>query len=878
MIMNNYRRFAIKLFIILFAWMTPILSLNAQNTGIIPTPQRVEMQNGYYDLPAGKDPVVFTKIISEFPVDTNADQGYILEILPDKIEIQAINEIGLFYGQQSVKQLLRYYKKQSENASFVHVPCMRIVDYPLLKYRGWMDDISRGPIPNMTFLKSFIETMAEYKMNFFNLYTEHVFKLDRYPDIAPTDGLTAAEIKELEDYAAQYHIEFFGNQQCLAHAEKTLRIPFYQDMADTKANYNPGVPKTYDFLKYQLETVAQAYQSPFFNIDCDETEALGNGKAHDYVANSGNASQVYAEHIQKMYDILKPMGKHVMMWGDIAAKDSAITAQLPKDMLMIVWSYAPSDSYVNMMEPFVKQGLDFMVAPGMSMWSTVFPSYDTYTKNIANLVRDGYQHGALGMMNTAWDDSGESLINSAWHGMAWAAEMAWKPIQNTGLESAENERYERLKNFDSNFECQFLGYDLSKLFAIKRLEHTGIPDFFHTSALYDNVLDFYETKVSDGIFQLNVNQYASLDMLKRSYEDLIREVDPNLPVRYTAMARIAHYVCAREQVVAQKNILRYMLYRYLQGDKSVTIKANNGVNHTNRTVILNKQYILHEINMLLENLHQAKNEYMIIWDEECRPYSRDIVERRFDQVAQELLNVPYHVFTTTELNEKGEAVVFLKTLFDDVDMFYSLDGRKPQIGDTRYVKPLTINRSTMLRVVTKNEMGESVESENYILVHKALQKISKLNVQYSNYRSQYEAGGKMALADGLPGGSNYADGKWQGYWGTDIDVEFDFGKTIQLSYFKTRFFQDIYDWIMSPNTVEIYTSKNGKDYVLNTTLTLDNVDYNSSSKGVYTVQSDQLSIKARYVRVVVKNAGGLPEWHQAKGQPSYIFCDEMIFE
>jgi hypothetical protein len=103
---------------------------------------------------------------------------------------------------------------------------MYIVDYPKLKYRGWMDDISRGPIPNMEFLKRAIATLAEYKFNFFNLYTEHVFKLDQYPDIAPTDGLTAAEVKELEDYAKIFHIGLIGNQQCFAHAEETFKIPF----------------------------------------------------------------------------------------------------------------------------------------------------------------------------------------------------------------------------------------------------------------------------------------------------------------------------------------------------------------------------------------------------------------------------------------------------------------------------------------------------------------------------------------------------------------------------------------------------------------------------------------------------------------------------
>ena len=76
--------------------------------------------------------------------------------------------------------------------------------------------------------------------------------------------------------------------------------------------------------------------------------------------------------------------------------------------------------------------------------------------------------------------------------------------------------------------------------------------------------------------------------------------------------------------------------------------------------------------------------------------------------------------------------------------------------------------------------------------------------------------------------------------------------------------------------MEIYTSKNGKDYELYKTLKLSDVDYNVGTSVIYTVQDDNLSLKTRYVRVVVKNAGPLPAWHQAKGQPSYIFCDEIV--
>ena len=827
------------------------VAVYSQTTGIIPTPQHVEWRDGSLEMASGARVPVTSELISSFPVDTNANQGYILEVRPDGILIQAITEAGLFYGEQSLKQMQRHFAQENGQ---VAIPCMRIVDYPKLKFRGWMDDISRGPIVNMEFLKRMIATMAEYKMNFFNLYTEHVFKLDDYYDIAPSDGLSAAEVKELEEYAAQYHIEFFGNQQCLAHAEKTLRIPYYQEMADTKANWNPQ--KSMDFLKYELETVAKAYSSPFFNINCDETEALGSGKARNYVASHGGASQVYADHIKWVYDVLKPLGKRVMMWGDIAAKDSAITAQLPKDMLMIVWAYSPLDSYVSMMEPFKKQGLEFMVAPGMSMWGSVFPSYDTYTKNIANLVRDGYQQGALGMMNTAWDDSGESLINSAWHGMCWAAEMAWKPLEQTEPAAADLERETRLNAFNPLFESRFAA-PADHFQLMRDLEKVQVQNFFNSGALYESIWDFYPTKVSDETYRENRRAYEMINRNIEMYEnnDLL-----DAP-QFTAPMRIAYYVAWHQLAVAKRNMLRYNIYQYQQGNS-----------------LLDKDDIAEFIREEIELLHLVKQMYLRLWDEECRPYSRDIVEKRYDRVAQELMDIPNHVLMNTQLNEKGGAEVYMQTLFDDQPIYYTIDGRKPCVGENLYTGPVTLSQSATVRAITRNAMGEEVLSEQYVLLHKGLGKLSKLNTRYADYRPEYAASGEGALADGKIGGDRYDDGNWQGYWGNDINVDFDFGKTTALNCIKMRFFQNIHDWIMSPNMVDIYTSKNGKDYVLYRTFVLLDVDYDSADQNIYTLQADGLNLKSRYVRVVVNNAGPLPAWHQAKGQPSYIFCDEIVFQ
>jgi hypothetical protein len=61
----------------------------------------------------------------------------------------------------------------------------------------------------------------------------------------------------------------------------------------------------------------------------------------------------------------------------------------------------------------------------VSNWSRILPDFSTAEVNIRNFVRDGIALGALGMINTSWEDDGEALKGLIWHGHAWAAECAW---------------------------------------------------------------------------------------------------------------------------------------------------------------------------------------------------------------------------------------------------------------------------------------------------------------------------------------------------------------------------------------------------------------------------------------------------------------------
>ena len=351
-------------------------------------------------------------------------EGYLLLVEPNRIFATGNGTAGTFYAIQTLKQLIR------ANSYGATIPCVRIVDWPGLKYRGYSDDISRGPIPTMEFFKRQVRTMAEFKMNMLTLYTEHVFKLGKHPVIAPPDGITAEEVRELSDYAKQHHVELVGNFQSFGHFGQILRHDEYKDLRETAGIITPAKEESYQFLQDVYSEIAPAYESKLFNVNCDETHGLGTGPSKP-LADKIGVGGVYVRHMNRIHDMLKEKhGKRMMMWGDIALRHPTIVQHLAKDTILLSWGYGARDSYDSAIEPFVKAGLEFMVCPGVSCWSRIFPVYDNAVVNIQNYVRDGARLGALGMLNTTWDDDGENLFHWNFYGTNWGAVCAWRPADS----------------------------------------------------------------------------------------------------------------------------------------------------------------------------------------------------------------------------------------------------------------------------------------------------------------------------------------------------------------------------------------------------------------------------------------------------------------
>lgn len=374
----------------------------------------------------------------EVPSNLN-EEGYALSVTPREVVVAGKTTAGTFYGLQTLKQLVR------GGGESAYVPGVRVVDYPALRWRGMFDDINRGPVPTVDYIKRQLRTEAAFKLNMHSFNMENIVRFESHPLLGPEGGaLAPAEIRELVAYARRYHVELVPQQQTFGHLHKVLSLEKYAPLAEAPYGdvLSPQQEGTYALVAEWYKELDALFPGRFFHIGADETFELGEGQSREQVRARG-VGAVYFEHLRRVREILKPYNRRLMFWGDIALNHPDLIGSVPKEMIVMNWTYGGRDDFTARIKPFKDAGLDQFVCPGVQTWNQIFPNNDTAVKNIVNFVRDGQKAGALGMLNTEWDDDGESLFESAWYGVVLGAAASW---QEGALDVA---RFER--NFDWAF-------------------------------------------------------------------------------------------------------------------------------------------------------------------------------------------------------------------------------------------------------------------------------------------------------------------------------------------------------------------------------------------------------------------------------------------
>ncbi len=523
--------------------------------------------------------------------------------------------IGTFYGMQTLKQLVR---GEGTNA---FIPGLKIADWPTMRWRAVSDDISRGPVPTVDFIKRQIRTEAFFKLNMHSFYMEHTFASASHPLIGPSGGsLTPDEIRDLVAYARRYHVELVPEQQTFGHLHKALRLEKYAELAETPygdviSHQQPG---SYHLVADLYKELNELFPGEFFHIGEDETFELGEGQSKDEAKAKG-VGAVYFEHLNRVRDVLKPYNRRLMFWGDIALHHPDLIDNVPKDMIVMNWQYGATDDYTKYIKPFKDAGLDQFVCPGAHNWNQIFPNIEAASKNIANFVRDGQQAGARGMMNTTWDDDGESLFESAWYPIILGAAASW---QEGTLD---------FDKFDRDFDWAFFRADGDQfvkvthaLGGIPVLLNAGTTDELFWRDPFTTQFQNQTRNMAERTSSTRLLAERSLEILIKNDKDARRNRAALSAMRLAAQ-RYDHL--GRRMEVVQRFSNQYWDAYLNLGDRAKVRKLRY---YTGA--------IYNNLREMAEELSILKEAYREQWLAENRPYWLDSVLARYDGMIRMWLN------------------------------------------------------------------------------------------------------------------------------------------------------------------------------------------------------------------------------------------------
>ena len=239
--------------------------------------------------------------------------------------------------------------------------------------------------------------------------------------------------------------------------------------------------------------------------------------------------------------------------------------------------------------------------------------------------------------------------------------------------------------------------------------------------------------------------------------------------------------------------------------------------------------------------------------------------------------IPVPVIQAESKSFKEQLLVSLASNTRDGDLIYQVvpENTSPKMAAwLPYSEPFFIKKSVRVFAKIKNKDIECKmvsatfykKPNNYTIAIK------------SKYNPQYTAGGDEGIIDGINGTENWRKGEWQGYQGQDFEAVVDLQSEKNVSNFSATFLQDSGSWILMPTKVDYFISNDNINFTLIETIenTLDPKKPENTIRAFETHFKENK--KARFVKIIAKNFGKLPDWHQGAGGDAFIFIDEITIK
>ena len=443
-----------------------------------------------------------------------AEQAYRMQLKPGSITIVGNTSIGLFYGVQTLVQLLK------QQGGRLWLPEAELEDWPDGELRTiYWDDAHH--LEHLDVLKAALRQAAFYKINGFALKLEGHFQFDHAKAVVEPYALFRAELQELTDYALRYRVQLIPYLDAPAHDAFILKHPEYaalREYPDSNYEFCATNPQTFQLLQGMFDDLLAANQGgKYFVLSTDEPYYVGLAdntgcREAARAQQLGSVGKLLAEFITKTADYLHARGRTVIFWGEYPMKPGDL-GSLPNYLIN-------GEVYGPQFDPvFQAHGIRQMIYTSTEGEEQLFPQYyvlpsadrlhpapsavGRVQEMLDSISPTSPQSNLIGAFVTGWGDAGLHP-ETFWLGYATGSAAAW------------NRRASNSNELQSAFYSLFYGPNTQSIGRLYQLMSEGAQSWEDT----------WETGPSSARKPIWGSSYAIFDPPKPARDHFL----PPLPV------------------------------------------------------------------------------------------------------------------------------------------------------------------------------------------------------------------------------------------------------------------------------------------------------------------------------------------------------------
>lgn len=390
-------------------------------------------QSGLEEMGRDTAPVTAVEEV-DLSVLNGRTEGYRLEVRARGAVIRALDAPGLYYGLQTLLQLLSLHGE---------IPAVSITDWPDTALRVMNFDL-RQTFSKPERLMDYLAEFSRFKTNALLIEYEDKFPFRTHREFAhPQHALSLEQLEALQAAAREHYIEIIPLQQSFGHLEYVLRNDTWKHLRETEESTGeicPSHPETYELITSLLEEMMDAHpESHYIHLGGDEVYSLCECEACRKQF-GGVRERAFISFLNRLIEFTASRGRQPIFWHDMLDKcPPEELAKLDPRSAAMIWIYNGRNieaEVTALTKKFRALGIEVMGAPAVRSFDWAehqnYPVLDNRTDNLLQWAETADRLDIRCMVATNWTGPFSlgvpyGVFETTWYPMLLHADLAWNP-------------------------------------------------------------------------------------------------------------------------------------------------------------------------------------------------------------------------------------------------------------------------------------------------------------------------------------------------------------------------------------------------------------------------------------------------------------------